>query len=132
MSHRQPLAVKISHHLFDDIHDANAAEMYTTSPRFGPRRILGCQQQEVRTNYMRCMTLHDMDIAPYDINGMLFTIMLPGPSLAITLNTCCRYDTEYTDLMKFIERLKFPLDGWRVTLGRSITAPNVCPMHDVC
>lgn len=37
----------------------------------------------------------------------------------------CRFGTEYTDLAQLMERLKYPLDGWAVQLGRSITAPNV-------
>lgn len=36
-----------------------------------------------------------------------------------------RYGTEYTDLFDFVERLKYPLDGWRVPLTRAVRNPEV-------
>jgi len=37
------------------------------------------------------------------------------------------YGTECTDLFAFVERLKFPLDGWRVPLVRAIRNPELDP-----
>ena len=51
-------------------------------------------------------------------------------SLVVLLTTIAsyiyyRYGTEYTDLFDFVERLKYPLDGWRVPLTRAVRNPEV-------